>query len=204
MYMMPRNSRALLTALAALALIGCQSEQHGVADDDIATSASVRETKSAARFMPTTDIPDPAGAATGKPSAPVTIRYKISDTPIIGQPLDIELQFLTAATDRPIQVEYRLADASTLTLQVDQERKFKLTMNASSKMGSHKVTVVPQIEGRSYLIVSATVETTRGSMTKQMSVPIQVGAGGPVLQTNGKLLPAADGTTVISVPAKED
>lgn len=199
-----RCNMIIPVTLAGLSLIACQPEQQRLADDNAAAGARAVEKQSSSKFTSTADNPELARTSPGKRTAPVTIRYKISGEAIIGQPLDIQLQFLTSATDQPMQIQYRIADTSALMMQHDQVRQLKLTADSNQKMGAHKVTVIPQAQGRSYLLVSATVNTANGSMMKQISIPVQVGTGGPKHQTNGKLLPAAGGTAIISMPAKED
>jgi len=70
------------------------------------------------------------------------------------------------------------------------------------ELGSQKITVVPQREGRLYLNVSAEVDTDNGMMIRTTSIPIQVGSAPPELKVNGELLETDDGEVVVSMPAE--
>ena len=66
-----------------------------------------------------------------------------------------------------------------------------------------QITVIPQREGRLYLVVSAEVESARGTLLSTTSIPIQVGTAPPELESAGELVETEDGETVVSMPATE-
>lgn len=155
-------------------------------------------------FVSTSDNPHLGSASPGKPAAAVDIRYRILEEAIIGQPLTVELQFVTPANTRTKEVHYRSVDSSTLVVAQSEARIAGLSSNDNDSPDTHTITVIPQVEGRSYFVVSVTVDTATGVTTKHTSIPIQVGTGGPRLEMNGELVTNEDGSLIISMPAKEN
>lgn len=146
----------------------------------------------------------PAVAASpGKPSAPISIDYTVIGTPVVGQPVNINLEVSSSLGSRPVTLNYRINDARNLTFPQAQPQRVALAAPADAGRAAQQVTVIPQREGRLYLNVSAEVETEAGMMMKSMAIPIQVGRAPGQEETNGELREGADGETVISMPAEE-
>ena len=72
---------------------------------------------------------------------------------------------------------------------------------ASEESTTHQVTIVPLREGRLYLNVSASVQTSEGTMSTVTAIPIQVGEGGRDVEENGTLDTDENGEAIRSLPA---
>jgi hypothetical protein len=142
-------------------------------------------------------------ASSGKPSAPISIDYTVIGTPVVGQPVNINLEVSTSLGNRPVTLNYRINDARNLSFPQAQPQRVALAAPADAGRAAQQVTVIPQREGRLYLNVSAEVETEAGMMMKSMAIPIQVGRAPQQQETNGELREGLDGETVISMPAEE-
>lgn len=148
------------------------------------------------------DAPD-AGTSPGKPTAPITIDYDVIGTPVVGQPVSVNLNVKSSVGDRPVTLNYRINDASSLAFPEAQALRVPLGVLAGGQPASQQVTVVPQREGRAYLNVSAEVETAEGTLLKSIAIPIQVGTTPGGREPNGDIVRDADGNPVISLPADD-
>jgi hypothetical protein len=140
----------------------------------------------------------------GKPSAPISIRYKILGTPVVGQPVAIEIGVASSLQQQPLRISYKVLDADSLSLPESQPASTELSAPADGGFAARQVTVVPLREGRLYLNVTAEIATDEGMVLKSMAVPIAVGRATTAPAINGELRQAADGETVISMPAREN
>ncbi|HLU07078.1 MAG TPA: hypothetical protein VKZ91_11030 [Woeseiaceae bacterium] len=203
--------------LAVLALAACQdASDPGTGGNDSSSStpsapatAEVGSNQAVENAGPGTadegasssaDVPASSG---GKPSAPISIDYTVIGTPVVGQPVNINLEVSSSLGNRPVTLNYRINDARNLSFPQAQAQRVALSAPAGAGRAAQQVTVVPQREGRLYLNVSAEVETDEGMMMKSMAIPIQVGRAPEQQETNGELREGADGETVISMPAEE-
>ncbi|MEX2494624.1 MAG: hypothetical protein WD448_00965, partial [Woeseia sp.] len=143
----------------------------------------------------------------GKPTAPIDISYRIIGKPVVGQPLSIDLQVSSPLRDRGIDLHYRINDTRTLSFPQGQPVRVTVGSLGDAPHARQQVTVVPQRSGRTYLNVSAEIETEGGTMIKSMAIPIHAGEGsgeGSEQQpANGEPKQDADGEPVISLPADE-
>jgi len=187
--MQNKHSRLLFAASALALLAGCgDSKDSPVTQQD---TAAVVSDKSAVTTSP------------GKPSAPIFFRYEVLSTPIVGQPVSINVFVSSSVTDAPIKLFYRVNDASSMLFPESQAIRAEFTMAPGDAPRAQQITVIPQREGRLYLNVSAEIETARGTMLKTTSIPIQVGSAPPELKINGELVETPEGETVISMPASQ-
>jgi hypothetical protein len=145
----------------------------------------------------------PTGISPGKPSAPINFRYVVQGTPVVGQPVSIDVFVSSSVTDAPINLYYRVNDASSMSFPESQAKRAELAIVPDDKPRAQQITVIPQREGRLYLNVSAEIETATGTMLKTTSIPIQVGSAPPELETNGALIETEEGETVVSMPASQ-
>lgn len=145
-----------------------------------------------------------ANRSPGKPSAPIDIRYKILGTPVVGQPVAIEIELATSLTGRPLDVSYFINDSDSLMFPDAQPQRISLAVPEAEKRAARQVTVVPQREGRVYLNVTVEMESDAGMVLKSMSIPLVVGFDAAAPEMNGELVEGADGETVISMPAQEN
>lgn len=140
--------------------------------------------------------------AAGKPSAPIAIDYDVIGTPLVGQPVNIDLSVRSTQGDAPVRITYRVLDPDSMSFPDTQAREVALRVGATEP-AVRQVTVVPQREGRLYLNVTAEIETPDGAMIRSIAIPVQVGSGPAERQPNGTLTEDADGNPVISLPADE-
>ncbi|NOX69231.1 MAG: hypothetical protein GXP15_08600 [Gammaproteobacteria bacterium] len=188
-------SKLLTVLISALALVACEGDRESMSDSTQETTAK-----------PATAVKKPGAAiekSPGKLTAPISFDYSIVGNPIVGQPVSINLQISSPLDDRTITVFYRVNEAGSLTFPESQLETITLLPLAEVTSRNQQVTVVPQREGRIYLVVSAEVETDGGTMMRSMSIPIQVGNSPRAPTVNGELVEGPDGEVGISMPAKE-
>ncbi|MCH9004521.1 MAG: hypothetical protein IH838_04430 [Proteobacteria bacterium] len=123
----------------------------------------------------------------GKPGSPFRISYRIVGTPIVGSPVTVDLRVASLLGSRPVQLEFRINDASSMMLAEAQPASVRLEPAANETAFRQQVTIIPQREGRLYLNVSASFETEDGTMSTVTAIPIQVGSGTRELQEHGEV-----------------
>jgi len=184
-------SRSTLIVLAGLLFAGCrQAGDGGDGGNEAPVSRAAPEAVE-------------AQSSAGKPSAPINIDYAIIGTPVVGQPVSINLEVSSSLRNRPVTLNYRINDARNLAFPEAQAQRVALAAFGDTHRVSQQVTVVPQREGRLYLNVYAEVDTAEGTLLKSIAIPIQVGKAPGQPETNGEPRQGPDGETVISLPADE-
>ncbi len=143
----------------------------------------------------------PESEFVSKPGGPVAVAYRIIGQPVVGQPVAIEIRMLSALGTQPINVGYRINDATAMQLAESQPPFITVAPVANQDMTTHQVTIVPLREGRLYLNVSASVDTGEGTMSTVTAIPIQVGEGGRDVEENGTLDTDENGEAIRSLPA---
>lgn len=144
-----------------------------------------------------------AAEAPGKPGAPIAIDYEVIGTPIVGQPVSIDLSVKATHGNAPVRLTYRVLDAQSLRFPDAQAKEVALRVG-DTEPAVRQVTVVPQREGRLYLNVTAEIETPEGALMKSIAIPVQVGSGEPARQApDGTLGEDAEGEAIISLPADD-
>ena len=178
--------RLILTACAALTIAACGGDEP--AAETQAQSAKARPT---------------APTSPGKLTAPISIDYDIMGNPVVGQPVGINLKVTSPMNDRAITVHYRVNEVGSMRFPESQAEKVELLPMADAETRSQQVTVIPEREGRIFVVVSAVIETDVGPMMKSMSIPIQVGRGQAEAQVEDTLVEGTDGELGVSLPATE-
>jgi hypothetical protein len=189
-----RHTGLLITASTLIFLGACSNSSDPAATQQKSAPASASDKQ--ATTMPT-------GSSPGKPSAPINFRYAVQGTPVVGQPVAINIFVTSSVTDAPINLYYRVNDASSMSFPASQALRTEFTVAPGDQPRAQQITVIPQREGRLYLNVSAEIETATGTMLKTTSIPIQVGSAPPELETNGALIETEEGETVLSMPASQ-
>jgi hypothetical protein len=185
------TSRSTIVALAGLLFAGCQQAgDGGNAGSEAPVSRAAPEAVE-------------AQTSAGKPSAPISIDYAIIGTPVVGQPVSINLEVSSSLRNRAVTLNYRINDARNLTFPEAQAQRVALAAFGDNDRVSQQVTVVPQREGRLYLNVYAEVDTEEGTLLKSVAIPIQVGRAPRQPEASGEPRQSPDGETVISLPAEE-
>lgn len=140
------------------------------------------------------------GDSVGKPGLPVRIGYEFLGTPAVNEPLTVRLN-----------IEGR--DVSGLSMSMSTRGQIALSKNAPTRVALKSAVTDASAEqydtvvnisgaGRSYLNVQITGIYDNQPFTKAVSIPVQVGAGGPVLNTNGEIID--DGVEILSsMPAEQ-
>ncbi len=173
-------------ALFALAACGTEkAEEKGV--EEVADTAPDVSYKS--------DDPQLGGAVV-TPGSPYRISYRIIGTPVVGSPITVDLEVESAAGSHPVNLEYRIRDASSMMLAESQPASVRMEPAANENVFKQQVTIIPQREGRFYLNVSASFETENGTQSTVTAIPIQVGAGTRELQENGEVQVDENGEAV--------
>ena len=176
----------VLLPVAALLLAACGADK-GTESGASLTAADKREI---------------ASDAPVSPGGPVRISHKVVGTPIVGQPLLIDLNFESRGNAAPMTVDYRINDTTALTFPEQQVRSATITPESGALAATQQVTVIPQREGRLYLNVSVAIESEMGPSATVMAIPIQVGDGPRAFEQNGTLTTDADGNPVRRLPAR--
>ena len=143
------------------------------------------------------------GNSPGKPSVPLSLGYEFLQTPAIGQPLTVRLR---VAPGNGIA----LGDMSVTTrgaLTLSNNTPAQVALKAAAAAGDdgsmrRDIVVTPADTGRSYLNVQISGTSPDGPFTKAIAIPVQVGTGGPKLESNGEIID--DGVEVLSsMPADQ-
>lgn len=179
------------TCWLALAAAGCKDAERMTAADTPDTPSASEESAADGQ------------APEGKPTAPIDIEYDVIGTPIVGQPVNIDLSVKSTRGDTPVRLSYRVLDSKSMSFPAAQAKEVALRVG-DTQPAVRQVTIVPQREGRLYLNVTAEVETPGGAMFKSIAIPVQVGSGPTEQEPDGTLKEDAEGEAVLSLPADEN
>ncbi len=138
-----------------------------------------------------------------KPQSPVAIDYRIIGTPIVGQPLAIDIEVRSLIGPQPITLQYRINDSTAMELTEAQPAEVSIAPMADDAPTVQQVRLVPLREGRLFLNVAASIEVEGGQVSTAMAIPVQVGAAPQQPATNGTLTTDENGAAVRSLPANE-
>jgi len=148
--------------------------------------------------------PDEKYSVTGKPQGPVRIDYRIIGTPVVGQPVTVDLKVRSNVGDTPVTLSYGSSDSTAMTFPESQQRMVSLAFVDDERSAGQQVTVIPAREGRLFLNVTAHMQTDTGSLQTVTAVPIQVGAAPRELQQNGVVTTDQNGELIREMPASEN
>jgi hypothetical protein len=141
--------------------------------------------------------PPPEAARTVKPMGPVQISYRIVGTPIVGQPVAIDLEVRSVQGPQAVTLSYRINDATAMQFPEAQPAEVSIAARTDEGPSQQQVRVIPLREGRLYLNVSADVETESGTLSTVTAIPIQVGGTtSRIPQQNGSLTIDQDGEQI--------
>jgi hypothetical protein len=140
----------------------------------------------------------------GKPQGPVRIEYRIIGTPVVGQPVTIDLTVKSNVGEEPVTLSFGSNDSTAMTFPESQQRMVSLAFVDDERIAGQQVTVIPAREGRLFLNVTAHLETDTGSLQTVTAVPIQVGAAPRELQQNGVVTTDENGELIREMPASND
>jgi len=192
---MNRKQWVLAAAIAA-ALSGACS------DDGAGTSTAAAQDPAAQQ--PAVLKPEDKYDVVATPAGPANIDYRIIGTPIVGQPVTIDLQVESNVGDEPITLSYQPSDATAMSFPESQLRSVALAFVDEERVSAQQVTVIPNREGRLFLNVTAAVQTDNGSFATVTAIPIQVGSAPRDLQENGVVTTDDAGELIREMPASEN
>jgi hypothetical protein len=142
------------------------------------------------------------GDSPGKPSVPVSLAYEFLQAPAVGQPLTVRLEVSGGADVVAMDLAVNTRGALTLSKNTPATAPLKAASTGAPGAMTQDIVVTPSDEGRSYVNVQVSGTWEGEPFTKAMSIPVQVGEGGPTLQTNGEIID--DGVEVLSsMPADQ-
>jgi hypothetical protein len=145
----------------------------------------------------TAEKPAPEAARTVKPIGPVQINYRIVGTPIVGQPVAVELEVQSVLGPQAVTLSYRINDNTAMQFPEAQPAEVSIAARTDDTPSLQQVRVIPLREGRLYLNVAANVETESGTLSTVTAIPIQVGGNtSRVPQENGTVTTDANGEQV--------
>ena len=124
----------------------------------------------------------------------VEVRYRVLDTPALGQPARVEIVVADINDSAGGTVRFTADPALRLAAGGVQTRL------PAGETTTLTVTVVPQEEGLAYL----NVFTAQRGLTSSTSIPIQTGAAAPTSKKPGagKLKDTPDGDKILVMPVK--
>ncbi len=143
-------------------------------------------------------------AAAVAPSGPISVSYRIIGRPVVGQPVAIDLRFVSLVSDRPVNVAYRILDPTALRLAESQPESLSVAPAEDDGGRPQQVTIVPLREGRLYLNVAASIDTENGTLSTVTAIPIQVGEAPRSVQQNGVAGTDENDEAIRSLPAQEN
>jgi hypothetical protein len=179
-----KRTTLLLLALPMLAACGTDTDSTQAADQDKKTGE--------------------VGAMTAKPQGPVSIDYRIIGTPILGQPLAIDLEVTSMIGPQTITLSYRVNDSTAMEFMESQPAETTIAPSSDEGPSLQQVRLVPLREGRLFLNVSASVEIDGGTVSTSMAIPIEVGTAVRQIEENGVITTDENGNPIHSLPASEN
>jgi len=185
----------LAAALAAAMVAACGSGEQAAASAEQGAKADTPVAVLA---------PEEKYSITGKPQGPVRIDYRVIGTPVVGQPVIIDLKVKSNVGDAPVTLSYGSSDSTAMSFPESQQRRVSLAFVDDEHTAGQQVTVVPAREGRLFLNVTARLQTDTGSLQTVTAIPIQVGAGARQLQENGVVTTDEQGELIREMPASEN
>jgi hypothetical protein len=145
-----------------------------------------------------------AGGLMAKPQSPVAIDYRIIGTPIVGQPLAIDIEVRSLMGPQPISLHYRINDSTAMQLTEAQPSQVSIAPMADDAPTVQQVRLVPLREGRLFLNVAASVETEGGTVSTVAAIPVQVGPAPRQPAGNGTITTDENDEAIHSLPADEN
>jgi hypothetical protein len=191
-----------LTTLLAMVSIGLFAS--GCGDGSVEEPAETTDPAAAVSTPVVTFAPDEKYNVTGKPAGPVKISYRIIGTPVVGQPVTIDLKVESNVENMPITLNYGTNDSTAMTFPESQLQSVALAFAENERELAQQVTITPMREGRLFLNVAAEMQTESGSLQTVTAIPIQVGAAPRELQDNGTVTTDENDDLIRDMPASED
>lgn len=184
-----------------LALVSISVIASACRDDSVDEQTGTADPTAAVSTPAVSFAPDEKYNVTAKPSGPVRISYRIIGTPVVGQPVTIDLKVESNVDDMPITLNYSTNDSTAMMFPESQLQSVTLSFLDDEREWSQQVTITPMREGRLFLNVAAQMQTENGSLQTVTAIPIQVGGAPRELQQNGVVTTDENGELIRDMPA---
>jgi hypothetical protein len=193
---------AIVALGALLALMGCSKNS----DDEAAAALAPNKAKPSGSVARGGKLPPAAddesrlanAVVSGKTSAPVDLKYDLAAKPAVGQPFEIELDFLPRLAADTLDVA--VTGMPGLTLVGGGTVTFDKVQAGTTY--THKVLVQADADGTYYVSVIAKMITQVETEVRTFSVPVVVGTA-PAVVAKPEPQKDASGQAIESLPAKE-
>lgn len=192
----------LIAGVTLLVIIGCGSDTDTSAPPP-AGADEPREQATATATQPAK--PDPtAGMAsavgTGKPGAPVNLKYDLLSRPVVGQPVEVELAIVPTA---PIAL-LKTSVTGMEGLSLGGTESITDVENPSfDEPTRFRFTVTPNENGMFYVTVMLSVTSTGAEQFRSFSIPLVVGTTATAEKPAAAPEVDASGQPIQSMPAEE-
>ena len=104
----------------------------------------------------------------------ISIDYEILNTPKINETVLVNLLISSADKTEEIHLRYQITIEEDLKFNQNQLRDIKLTPKMDSTDHSLQISMTPLRKGRVFFVISATINYEKKSVTKTLSVPLNV------------------------------
>jgi hypothetical protein len=133
----------------------------------------------------------------GKTHAAIEIDYQFSDTPRVGQPLEVSYLLRNAREEQDVSATLEFAGEVIASPQ--QQGFFKAKTNSTQI-----VSITPDREGMHYIKVFTSSVINGKKIHKAFNIPVQVGTVDwqQELQPEGELVESSEGIKLIVLPAE--
>ena len=104
----------------------------------------------------------------------ISIDYEILNTPKINETLLVNLLISSADKTEEIHLSYQIMIEEDLKFNENQLRDIKLTPKMDGTDHNLQISMTPLRKGRVFFVISATINYKKKSVTKTLSIPLNV------------------------------
>ena len=104
----------------------------------------------------------------------ISIDYEILNTPKINEAVLVNLSISSADRTEEIHLSYQITIEEDLKFNENQLRDIKLTPKMDGTDHNLQISLIPLRKGRVFFVISATINNEKKSVTKTLSIPLNV------------------------------
>ena len=104
----------------------------------------------------------------------ISIDYEILNTPKINETVLVNLLISSADKTEEIHLRYQITIEEDLKFNENQLRDIKLTPKMDGTDHNLQISMTPLRKGRVFFVISATINYKKKSVTKTLSIPLNV------------------------------
>ena len=104
----------------------------------------------------------------------ISIDYEILNTPKINETVLVNLSISSADRTEEIHLSYQITIEEDLKFNENQLRDIKLTPKMDGTDHNLQISMTPLRKGRVFFVISATINYKKKSVTKTLSIPLNV------------------------------